>query len=220
MEELSEVITSSEFHPQHCNLFMYSSSKGTIRLADMRAAALCDRQAKIFEETEDAASKSFFSEIICSISDIKFSRDGRHIVSRDYMTLKIWDLNMENKPVRTIHIHDYLRSKLCDLYENDFIFDKFETAISNDSNLIVTGSYHNTFNIYDRHSKNEVSLEATKVASKVKKPVKMKPGKKKTKDELNPDLLDYSKKILHVACHPHEHLVAVGASNNLFMFNA
>lgn len=220
MEELSEVITSSEFHPQHCNLFMYSSSKGTIRLADMRAAALCDRQAKIFEESEDAASKSFFSEIICSISDIKFSRDGRHLISRDYMTIKIWDLNMENKPVRTIQIHDYLRSKLCDLYENDFIFDKFETAISNDSNLIVTGSYHNTFNIYDRQSKNEVSLEATKVASKVKKPVKMKPGKKKTKDELNPDLLDYSKKILHVACHPHEHLVAVGASNNLFMFNA
>lgn len=46
MEELTEVITSSEFHPQHCNLFMYSSSKGTIKLADMRAAALCDRHAK------------------------------------------------------------------------------------------------------------------------------------------------------------------------------
>lgn len=46
MEELTEVITSAEFHPHHCNLFMYSSSKGTVKLADMRAAALCDRHSK------------------------------------------------------------------------------------------------------------------------------------------------------------------------------
>lgn len=46
MEELTEVITAAEFHPQSCNLFMYSSSKGTIKLADMREAALCDAHAK------------------------------------------------------------------------------------------------------------------------------------------------------------------------------
>lgn len=46
MEELTEVITAAEFHPLHCNLFMYSSSKGTIKLSDMRAAALCDQHAK------------------------------------------------------------------------------------------------------------------------------------------------------------------------------
>ena len=43
MEELTEVITAAEFHPMHCNLFMYSSSKGTIKFADMRESALCDR---------------------------------------------------------------------------------------------------------------------------------------------------------------------------------
>ena len=46
MEELTEVITAAEFHPIHCNMFMYSSSKGTIKLADMREAALCDQHAK------------------------------------------------------------------------------------------------------------------------------------------------------------------------------
>lgn len=46
MEELTEVITAAEFHPQHCNLFMYSSSKSNIKLADMRDSALCDRHAK------------------------------------------------------------------------------------------------------------------------------------------------------------------------------
>lgn len=43
MEELTEVITCAEFHPQHCYLFMYSSSKGTIKLSDMRESALCDK---------------------------------------------------------------------------------------------------------------------------------------------------------------------------------
>ena len=34
-------------------------------------------------------SRSFFTEIIASISDIKFAKDGRYILSRDYMTLKV-----------------------------------------------------------------------------------------------------------------------------------
>jgi serine/threonine-protein phosphatase 2A regulatory subunit B len=46
MEELTEVITAAEFHPQSCNWFMYASSKGTIKLADMRSSALCDQHAK------------------------------------------------------------------------------------------------------------------------------------------------------------------------------
>lgn len=46
MEELTEVITAAEFHPISCNYFMYASSKGTIKLADMRESALCDQHAK------------------------------------------------------------------------------------------------------------------------------------------------------------------------------
>lgn len=42
-----------------------------------------------FEEAEPAGSRSFFTEIIASISDIKFARGGRYILSRDYMTLKV-----------------------------------------------------------------------------------------------------------------------------------
>ncbi len=53
------------------------------------------------------------------------------------MTLKIWDLKMEKTPVKTIHIHDHLRSKLCDLYENECIFDKFECTLSPDSKYLA-----------------------------------------------------------------------------------
>lgn len=187
MEELTEVITAAECHPHQCNVFVYSSSKGTIRLCDMRAAALCDRHSKckyfyrivvkpsvclenrefesaaiseinlslticlvffvfskmhllpvnlislswsviqlrankiytriwgfpplpfpfifeVFEEPEDPSSRSFFSEIISSISDVKFSHSGRYMMTRDYLSVKVWDLNMENRPVETYQV--------------------------------------------------------------------------------------------------------------------
>lgn len=46
MEMLTEVITAAEFQPNQCNTFVYSSSKGSIRLCDMRASALCDNHSK------------------------------------------------------------------------------------------------------------------------------------------------------------------------------
>lgn len=148
MEELTEVITCAEFHPQHCHLFMYSSSKGTIKLNDMRSNSLCDTHAKVFEEYLDPASHNFFTEITSSILDVKFSSNGRYIVSRDYMTVKIWDLAMESRPLKTINVHEQLRERLCDTYEDDAIFDKFEVEFSGDNSSFMTGSYNNNFMIY------------------------------------------------------------------------
>lgn len=99
----------------------------------------------VFEEEEDPANRSFFSEIISSISDVKFSRDGRYILSRDYLNLKIWDINMESRPVKTIPIHDHLRGKLCDLYENDCIFDKFECTWSGDDRCVILPVFSSLF---------------------------------------------------------------------------
>lgn len=45
--EISEVITCAEFHPTHCNTLAYSSSKGAIRLIDLRQSALCDNHSKL-----------------------------------------------------------------------------------------------------------------------------------------------------------------------------
>jgi len=214
MEELTEVITAAEFHPLHCNLFMYSSSKGTIKLADMREAALCDKYAKMFEEEEDPSNRSFFSEIISSISDVKFSRDGRYILSRDYLSLKIWDIAMESRPIRTIQIHDHLRGKLCDLYENDCIFDKFECTFSGDGSHVMTGSYHNYFRIYDVDGSSDVILQADKSAFKTKKD-----ATQSSKPALPVDAVDFTKKILHGSWHPKENTIAIAATNNLFIWS-
>lgn len=221
MEELTEVITAAEFHPINCNQFVYSSSKGTIRLCDMRAQALCDNHSKLFEEPEDPVNRSFFSEIISSISDVKFSHNGRYLITRDYLSVKVWDLQMETTPIETYPVHEYLRSKLCSLYENDCIFDKFECAWSGNDRHIMTGSYNNFFRMFDRQQKRDTTFEASREHMKQRtllKAKKVSTGGKRKKDEISVDSLDFGKKILHTAWHPQENVIAVAATNNLYIF--
>lgn len=78
---------------------------------------------------------------------------------------------MERQPIKTIPIHEHLRQKLCDTYENDSIFDKFEVVFSGDAKNVMTGSYNNNFMIYpsDPEVETEVVLQADKSAFKAKK---------------------------------------------------
>ena len=43
-------------------------------------------------------------------------------------------------------------------------------------------------------------------------------GGKRRKDEISVDSLDFSKKILHTTWHPQENIIAVAATNNLYIF--
>jgi serine/threonine-protein phosphatase 2A regulatory subunit B len=88
----------------------------------------------------------------------------------------------------------------------------------------MSGSYSNYFHIYDRNTKQEITLQADKSAFKAKKSGanKQKVGLgrvKNKKEEINPDTVDYQKKILHLSWHPQEYSVAVAATNNLFLFS-
>eukprot|EP00249_Psilotum_nudum_P024761 c29288_g4_i1 orf=672-2216(-) len=235
MEDLTEVITSAEFHPVHCNTLAYSSSKGTIRLVDMRQSALCDKHAKLFEEQETPGSRSFFTEIIASISDIAFAKGGRYILSRDYMMLKLWDVNMESAPIAIFKVHEYLRPKLCDLYENDSIFDKFECCVSGDGLRVATGSYSNLFRVFGAvaGSDEATTLEASKTPNRRRLvQIPSKPGRSLSfarrggnrrgneisGNEINGGAYDFTSKLLHLAWHPSSNMIACAASNSLYMY--
>ncbi|KAJ7540497.1 hypothetical protein O6H91_10G018400 [Diphasiastrum complanatum] len=239
MEDLTEVITSAEFHPSQCNTLAYSSSKGTIRLIDMRQSALCDNHAKLYEEPEPPGTKFFFTAIIASISDIKFDRGGRYILSRDYMTMKLWDVNMEASPVATFKVHEYLRPKLCDLYDNDSIFDKFECCISGDGLHVASGSYSNLFRVFGvtPGSDEATILEASKTpnrgrhmqtSSKSGRFINLGRGRRDNRrenespgsSEMNGGAYDFTSKLLHLAWHPAANLIACAASNSLYMYYA
>ena len=44
-----QVITVADFHPKDCHTFAFATSKGAIRLADLRISALADESCKSFE---------------------------------------------------------------------------------------------------------------------------------------------------------------------------
>ncbi|KAE9467409.1 hypothetical protein C3L33_00679, partial [Rhododendron williamsianum] len=207
-----EVITSAEFHPLHCNLLAYSSSRGFIRLADMRQSALCDHSAKILRDGDSRGSKSFFTEIITSISDIKFGTDGRHILSRDYMNLKLWDTRMETTPVAIYKIHEHLHSKLSDLYNNDAIFDKFGCCVSGDGLHFATGSYRKP-HMQSASRARRSSLSNLTRGFYRQGHENSSPGNSEFSCNLN-------SKLLHLAWHPKTNLIACGTGNSLFLYNA
>jgi len=170
MQDLTEVITCADYHPSACHQFLYATSKGTVRLGDTREHAILDHYTKVFASADASQGttvgggqeKSFFSDVTLSISDAKFTPNGTGIVTRDFMTVKVWDVKMEKKPLETICVHEYLRPKLWDLYENDCVYDGFEVGISCDGN-ITTGSYNNYFHVYDLKAKTDTWAEASKV---------------------------------------------------------
>ncbi|KAG5536932.1 hypothetical protein RHGRI_024384 [Rhododendron griersonianum] len=233
-----KVITSAEFHPLHCNLLAYSSSRGFIRLADMRQSALCDHSAKILRDGDSRGSKSFFTEIITSISDIKFGTDGRHILSRDYMNLKLWDTRMETTPVAIYKIHEHLHSKLPDLYNNDAIFDKFGCCVSGDGLHFASGSYSNQLRIfsYGDGSEEGMTIEASKNPSRKPHMQSASRARRSSLSNLtrgfyrqghensSPGNSEFScnlnSKLLHLAWHPKTNLIACGTGNSLFLYNA
>ncbi|KAK2981181.1 hypothetical protein RJ640_000163 [Escallonia rubra] len=238
MEDLTEVITSAEFHPLHCNVLAYGSSRGFIRLVDMRQSALCDHSARILHHVESRGPKSFFTEIIVSISDIKFATDGRHILSRDYMNLKLWDTRMSISPVAIYKIHEHLRPKLSDLYNEDAIFDKFDCCLSGDGLNFATGSYSNLLRIfpYGVGSAEGMTLEATKlpnrkphlqVAPRTRRSSLSnltrgfyRPGREILNSESNDLSCDLNSKLLHLAWHPRTNLIACATGSSLFMYYA
>ncbi|KAF6166315.1 hypothetical protein GIB67_038175, partial [Kingdonia uniflora] len=222
MEDLIEVITSAEFHPAYCNILAYSSSRGIIRLVDMRQSALCDQHARIFQDREVHGPKTFFTEIVASISDIKFANDGRHILSRDYMTLKLWDLNKEASPIATFKVQEHLRPKLSDVYNNDSIFDKFECCLSGDGLHFATGSYRFVYLIKmkQQHIQTHSKTRQASLSNLTHGHLRHGHGNSNSTDNGAAVAPDFNSKLLHIAWHPKRNVIACAVANSLYMYHA
>jgi len=231
MEELQEVITSADLESRYGNTLLYSSSKGCIRVYDMRASALCDRGARSLQSTTPLSGPqaNFFTEIVASISDARFLNDPRYVISRDFLTVKVWDLAMESNPVTTIPVHDHLKNRLCELYESDHIFDKFEVCASPDGKHIATGTYSNAFHCAERSGRSVHTMEVNKpnlkrrLSNSGRVILGMKDGRSRgggAGDRLNigNEPINFQQKILNMDWSPAGDSVAVAGLNKLTLF--
>lgn len=160
IEELSEVITHVEYHPVRSDVFLYSSSKGYVNMCDLRVNSQADSFSTTFTIQEEPSRKHFFTDIINSVSKAKFSPlNPNFIFSRDYMAVHIWDVRNNKAPVRSYNVTDYLEKKLCEVYESETIFDKFDLQVSPDSTQILTGAYNSNAHIIDINTSQNSTID-------------------------------------------------------------
>lgn len=103
--------------------------------------------------------RNYFTEIVASVSDLCFTRDGKYIITRDYCTVKFWDVAMPREPVRSITVQNFPEPKLHELYEGEYVFDKFGVAVSGSGEHIMTGSYSNLTSVFDANGETETTIE-------------------------------------------------------------
>ncbi|KAG8378845.1 hypothetical protein BUALT_Bualt07G0027100 [Buddleja alternifolia] len=82
-----------------------------------------------------------------------------------FFHFQLWDMNMDSSPVATFKIHENLRPKLCDLYNNDAIFDKFDCCVAGDHlNLQLVHTGYNRLRVFSGGigSEEGVTVEANR----------------------------------------------------------
>ena len=97
----------------------------------------------------------------------------------------------------------------------DYFLDSFISKI-------ITGTYNNFFRIFDRQMNNDYCYEASRDMSTLGQILRHKrvvPTGRKRKDEVAVESLDYTRKILHAAWHPRDNILAIAATNNLYLFH-
>lgn len=172
--QLREVITTIDTHPLYSNLFVHGSNLGNINLCDLRERSLAQKPSKQFSSIRkdrkaatvadafnDEDQQSLFDEVTSGVAGVKFSRGGKYIVSRDYMSVKIWDTRYEKRPFETFYVHEYLREGLFELYKAEQLGDAFGLGLSSKGN-IVTGTYNNYFHLFELSERKDVFIQASR----------------------------------------------------------
>lgn len=144
-----------------------------------------------------------------------------HIVTRDYLSVKMWDIRATTKmPTSTIQVADYLEKNLLSLYEEDYIYDKFFLDISPCNNYLVTGSYHKSGHVIDVAGSYNHTLNANfdmKRGKEMGVPRRYNSNKKLTPDP-NLGSIDFKKKVTAGCWSPKENTVALAFRNCIFLY--
>lgn len=224
IHDLSEVITRAQFHPEHCHLFAYGNSRGVVRLCDLRESALCNGSASSFatrRATDDEKGAAFFSEIVGAISDVRFSPSGRHLLTRDFLRLRLWDVRMEHRPLLTVPVHEHLRRRLDALYQNEAVYDKFQCGFDASGGSILAGSYNSKFHAYSAATGAgavvEASVDVVTAHAGLARPYATDLLSRRVPTS---QLCDPRRKILRLDAASNEPFAAVAAGPSLYIYYA
>ncbi|KAK0400911.1 hypothetical protein QR680_015515 [Steinernema hermaphroditum] len=237
MNNLKDVITTAEFHPRDSNVFAYGSITGAIRLCDMRARALCDKHSKLFDYgTESLVSggmpQIFAEQTVCA-GHVKFAHSGRYIASRDVLTIKIWDINMDREPLDILTVQDQLQDRVREMYENEVLFERFTLAWSPNDRNISTGSMDGLFRTFGTDGRSVIN-EA--FSHERRRSTGTPTTRRRRKRDARRHVIstnsidfdcesptsftqfDYDRRAQYIDWHPKEDILAVGCAEQVFFY--
>ena len=160
--------------------------------------------------------------------------------------MHIWDVRNSKTPLRTLNVNDYLEKRLCEAYESEAIFDKFDMQVSSNGQFIVTGSYNGNAHVIDLQNQTNCCIDVKFMDKRGKNvgsnrlyrgrrllpgdsgsgrsfttgPVQGSSGDSKSSESSASPLgaADMNSKIPLCTWHPGENTFAVAKLNSLFLY--
>lgn len=155
MSNLRFVITRAKFKKNDSNTVIVGLNNGVTKSYDLRSRSQADSGlCQVFRPSikDEDQHSSQYGDVINSIHDFDTTSDGRYLVTRDYLTVKVWDMRFTERPTRIHRVHDYVKPMLPMLNETDNIYDTFDVCISPCDSYVISGSYGARFHTFNLHS--------------------------------------------------------------------
>ena len=96
-----------------------------------------------------------------AVSDAKFVPNTYYIVSRDFLSVKLWDLRKasdKSKPIYSAQVTDYIKNKYSSHLEDINLSDKFFLDVSPDGKHLATGGYNRSGHVIDINATSNASI--------------------------------------------------------------
>ena len=161
-----ERILNAKFNQNSGCIFLYTTSTGKINLCDLRERSdFHNRQSLQLDVSKSSnvsgIKSSAFNKWIDCVSSAQFVPFSDKIASRDYLTVKLWDLRtagMNCKPLYSAQCTDYMERNLTQLLENENLEDQFFLDVTPDGKHIATGGYNRSGHVIDINATSNSSI--------------------------------------------------------------
>lgn len=140
-------ITRCGFHGHRDNVVGYSTKTGFLNYVDMR----CTNSTKPAIVVGGKQQTDFIKRYLNVMSDFAFLPDGNHVLTRDYLNGKVWDLRKPTELVKRYSIFPSNINRIEELYDEMRLEDQFPLVLSHDGTKFLTGNYDCAF--------HEINLE-------------------------------------------------------------
>lgn len=224
-DENAERITTSCYSPYDSSLFAYGTSKGNIRLCDLRINSDTLKSVTNFRDENSNLNKTIFANQLLSVHDINFKLSNEYLfASRHYLSVNLWDRRKQNEPLFKYMLYEPIINKLSYLYQNDFFKDKFSLANDPEGKFIITGGYNNMFHVIDvdQRLNSQIVLDDTNdkaLNTNIIRKVNSKGSCFYKKDEPDMSTFNFEKKITSVALSPIENFCMLACLNCIFTYH-